>query len=60
MLSVLWSFLTKNIATIIGCVILAALVALIVWKLVRDRKRGKRLCGSNCAHCSMAGSCHKK
>ena len=28
-------------------------VALAVWKLVRDKKRGKSACGCDCAHCGM-------
>ena len=44
-------------ATVIVGVILAAIVGLIIWKMVRDKKRGKSvICGGDCAHCK--GGCH--
>lgn len=36
--------------------ILAALVGLIVWTMLRDKKSGKSTCGGDCAHCK--GGCH--
>lgn len=53
-------WIAENIATILICVALIAIVAAIIVKLVRDRKKGRNSCGCNCAHCAMAGSCHKK
>ena len=44
--------------TLTIALVLAAVVTLIVVKLVKDHKRGKTSCGCNCAHCAMAGSCH--
>ena len=52
------AWLSKNIATIIICLVLAVIVALIIYNLVKDKKKGKSSCGCNCAHCAMAGSCH--
>lgn len=46
-------------ATLAVGLIVALIVAAIVLKLVRDRKKGKSSCGCNCAHCAMAGCCHK-
>lgn len=37
----------------------AAIVGLIVWSMVKDKKKGKSSCGGNCAHCG-AGCCHKE
>lgn len=54
------SFISSNISTISICIALAAIVALIVIKLVKDKKRGKSTCGGNCGHCPMGGSCHNK
>lgn len=54
------AWLTANIGTIIICVILAAIVTAIIVKLRKDRKQGKSACGNNCAHCAMAGACHKQ
>ena len=52
----LW--LKTNIATVIICLVLIAVVAAIIVSLVRNKKKGKSSCGWNCAHCAMAGSCH--
>ena len=49
------AWLSKNIATIIICLVLAVIVALIIYNLVKDKKKGKSSCGCNCAHCAMAG-----
>ncbi len=54
------SWISQNIATIVICIVLLAIVAAIIAKLVKDRKKGKFSCGCNCAHCAMAGSCHSK
>ena len=52
------AWLSKNIATIIICLVLTVIVALIIFSLVKNKKKGKSSCGCNCAHCAMAGSCH--
>ena len=53
------AFIGDNLATVLVCLVLAAIVAAIIVKLVRDKRKGKSNCGCNCAHCAMAGSCHK-
>ena len=45
--------------TAIVLLVLAAVVALIVFSIVRDRKAGKSSCGCKCSCCPMAGQCHK-
>lgn len=42
-------------ATAIVGGILAVIVGLIIWKLVKDKKSGKSSCGGDCAHCK---GCH--
>ena len=54
------AWLAENFATILICLVLAAMVAAIVVKLVKDKKKGKSTCGGNCGCCPMGGSCHKK
>ncbi len=56
----MFAWLSENIATIVISLILIAIVAAIIVKLVKDKKKGKSACGNNCAHCAMAGSCHNK
>ena len=54
------AFLQQYWPTILICLVLAAAVVGIIVSLVKDKKKGKSSCGCNCAHCSMAGSCHSK
>lgn len=54
------TWISENIATIIICVILLAVIAAIIGKMVRDKKKGKSSCGCGCANCAMNGSCHSK
>ena len=54
------SWIAENLATIIICVVLAAVVSLIVAKMIRDKKKGKTSCGCGCSGCAMSGSCHQK
>lgn len=54
------AWISKNIGTIIVCMVLAVIVAAIVCKVVKDKKSGKSSCGCNCAHCAMAASCHSQ
>ena len=53
-------WLGENYGTIIVFLIVAFCVGMAVWKLIRDRKKGKLSCGCGCANCAMHGTCHKK
>ena len=55
----MFAWIAENIGTIIICLVLILIVALIIVKLIKDKKKGKTTCGTNCAHCAMAGSCHQ-
>ncbi len=48
-----------NAGTIIVTLALIALVAVIIVRLYRDKKKGKTSCGGNCGCCPMGGSCHR-
>ncbi len=54
------TWISEYLGTVVIALVLAAIIALILIKLVHDHKNGKSTCGSNCAHCAMASSCHKK
>lgn len=54
------TWVSENIATIVICVVLLAIVAAIITGIVRDKKKGKSSCGCGCANCQMSGSCHQK
>ena len=51
-------WLSQNIATIIICAVLAVIFGLMLWSLLRDKKKGKSSCCGGCAGCAMAGHCH--
>ena len=53
------AWLSENSATIIVCVVLIAVVAAIIFSMVRNRKKGKASCGCGCSNCPMSGSCNK-
>ncbi len=52
-------FIINNLATIIISLILIAILALVIRKIVRDRKKGTTCsCGSDCGCCSGSSICH--
>lgn len=51
-------WLSQNIGTIIVCAVIVAGCALLIRSLIRDKKKGKSLCGGNCAGCPGACHCH--
>lgn len=55
-------FLKDNLSTIIIGLIILAVVAGIVVKMIRDKKKGKTSCncGCGCENCPSAGICHEK
>lgn len=54
------SWIASNLATILICAALIAVVAAIVLHLARNKKKGKSSCGCGCANCAMHGACHPK
>lgn len=52
----LW--LAENLSTIIVGLILAVIVGLIIYFMIKNRKKGKCACGHECGGCPMGGSCH--
>lgn len=55
----LTTFFMENIATIVVLLVVVAIVGLVVFKLVRDKKRGKTTCSCGCGGCPMRDSCHQ-
>ena len=41
--------------TVIVGGVLAIIVGLMVWKMIKDKKAGKSSCGGDCAHCRGCG-----
>ena len=54
------SWLQANLGNIIVSVLLIALVAFVIFIMVRDKKKGKNSCAHGCASCAMHGECHKR
>ncbi|MDD6146885.1 MAG: FeoB-associated Cys-rich membrane protein [Oscillospiraceae bacterium] len=52
------AFLSDNLGTIIVAVMLAAILAAVIWKLGRDKKHGKTSCGCGCEGCALKDQCH--
>ena len=60
-------WIRANIGSIVVAAILLVIVALIIRRLILDRKAGKHICGGSCgscggscAGCPMHGQCHSK
>ena len=41
----MFNWIARNLSTIIICLVLAAVVALIIVSLVKDKRKGKSACG---------------
>ena len=50
-------FIQENWGSLLVGAILLAVVALIVVKLVRDRKSGRHSCGGDCGSCGACREC---
>ena len=49
----MFEWLAANIGTIIVALIVIAVIAFVVFRMVKDKKEGKSSCGANCAHLSL-------
>lgn len=52
------AFLEENLGTILIGAVLLAIIAAILWRMIRNRKKGSCSCGSGCEHCAGASACH--
>ena len=50
-------WITANLATIVPLLVIAALVGLIIARMIKNKKAGKFSCGSGCSGCAMNGAC---
>ena len=51
------SWLAANWGNILVILIVTGLLALAVFAMVRDKKKGKSSCGCGCAGCALADKC---
>ena len=54
------NWLKENWTTLAVVLVLIGVTALIIIKLIRDRKAGRTTCGCGCSTCQMSGSCQRK
>ena len=54
----MWDRFVENLPWILILVALAGILALIVYRLVRAKKRGTSTCGCGCQNCAMKDVCH--
>jgi len=54
------AWIAANLATILVCLVLLVIAALVIAHLIRNKKRGKTSCGCDCSGCSLHGSCHRE
>ncbi len=47
-----------NLPTILVLLAVVAIVGAIVFKMIRDKKKGKSSCSCGCGGCPMSGTCH--
>ncbi|MBQ5761623.1 MAG: FeoB-associated Cys-rich membrane protein [Clostridia bacterium] len=53
-------WIENNIASIIVLLVVAAVISLIVVKIISDKRRGKSSCSCGCGGCALKDSCHAK
>lgn len=51
-------WIIENGATVAVAAGLAVIVGLIVFKMIRDRKKGGSGCGCGCSGCALKDKCH--
>ena len=51
------SWLSDNIGTILITFLLILIVGGIIFKMIRDKRKGRSSCGGNCAQCKMCSAC---
>ena len=52
------SWIAANLANIVIVLVLLLIVAGIIAKLIRDKKKGRSSCGCGCEDCAMRGEYH--
>lgn len=53
-------WLCENLSTIIISAVLLAVVAVICFSMISNRRKGKSSCGCSCKDCALSQKCHGK
>lgn len=51
-------FLAQNAATIMGALLVAALLVFVIVRQLKSRKKGESSCGGSCSGCPNSSFCH--
>ncbi len=54
----MFDWLVNNLGTIVITLVLAVIVALIIIRMIKNKKDGKHSCGCGCSSCAMKDACH--
>lgn len=54
----MFQFIMNNIGSLIVGAAVLALLVLLSYKLISDKRQGKSSCGAACSSCPNAGLCH--
>lgn len=53
-------WLSENLSTIIIISVVLLIIVLDIIYLINSKKKGKKLCGNDCAGCALRGQCHNQ
>lgn len=56
----MFEWILNNLASVIVLSVVAAVITLVIIKMVRDKRRGKPSCNCGCGGCPMKDTCHTK
>lgn len=54
------AWIVGNIGTIIVAAVIASVIAIVVIRMAKNKKKGKFSCGCGCSSCPMSQNCHNK
>ena len=52
------AWFAANGGTLLITLALVVIIALVIFKLYKDKKKGASSCGCGCEHCAMRDKCH--
>ena len=53
----MFEWIVGNISTVIISAVIVCIVALVIKRMIDNKKMGKSSCGCGCADCPMSGKC---
>ena len=53
------AWLSQNWGTLLVAAVVVAILGVVVWRMVANKRAGKSSCGCGCGGCAMKDQCHK-